>query len=232
MKSAINTFVLSMKSSGLWAKMPFIYPMVSDGILQTRGFQHKFNLKDPRDLDAAFRISFGGTQSHDAFGATTSIPSGNFFNPFLLGYSIDNFHLSFYTSDSVLTPNAGGVYSIGNANGSLKTMYLMVNRTTLPCASNIGSDSNVSVYNPGVAITGMVTGVRSSTSSNKVFLNGVLKTNVTTTITDIVPDNSNFRFFQNSPTRCQYASGGVALTDAEVLTHYNIVKALQTALGR
>jgi hypothetical protein len=61
--SAINNLVLSLKADSIWAKMTALYPLVG-GTAST----HKFNLKDPRDLDAAFRLTFVGSPTHDANG--------------------------------------------------------------------------------------------------------------------------------------------------------------------
>ena len=49
-KNSINQLVLDLKSYGVWSKIKAIYPFVG-GTATT----HKFNLKDPRDLDAAYR---------------------------------------------------------------------------------------------------------------------------------------------------------------------------------
>ena len=62
-KSAINTLVTQLKTYGIWTKMKAIYPFVG-GTATT----HKFNLKDPRDLDAAFRMVFAGGGTHSVTG--------------------------------------------------------------------------------------------------------------------------------------------------------------------
>jgi hypothetical protein len=62
-QSAINTLVLDLKAYSLWTKMTAIYPFVG-GTATT----HKFNLKDPRDVDAAYRIIFNGGWTHDSNG--------------------------------------------------------------------------------------------------------------------------------------------------------------------
>ena len=67
-KSAINTLVDDLKTYGIWSKTKAIYPMVG-GTATT----HKYNLKDPRDLDAAFRLSFSGGWTHSSNGA---LPNG------------------------------------------------------------------------------------------------------------------------------------------------------------
>jgi len=61
---AIRTLVRELKDSSLWSSMYAIYPMVG-GTAST----HKWNLKDPRNLDAAYRISFNGTWTHSSSGA-------------------------------------------------------------------------------------------------------------------------------------------------------------------
>jgi hypothetical protein len=54
-KSAVNTLVTSLKEYSVWTKLNAIYPFVG-GTATT----HKWNLKDPRDLDAAYRLEFFG----------------------------------------------------------------------------------------------------------------------------------------------------------------------------
>lgn len=63
--SAITTLVASLKTASLWTKLHAFWPIVG-GV----GAAHRYNLKDPRDLDAAFRLTFMGTWVHDARGAT------------------------------------------------------------------------------------------------------------------------------------------------------------------
>ncbi len=54
-KDSINTLVEALKSASIWTKIKAIYPMIG-GVASS----HKYNLKDPRDLDAAFRLTFSG----------------------------------------------------------------------------------------------------------------------------------------------------------------------------
>jgi len=64
-QSAINTLVVDLKGYSIWTKMEAIYPMVG-----STSSQHKYNLKDPRDLDAAFRMTFHGGVTHSSNGIT------------------------------------------------------------------------------------------------------------------------------------------------------------------
>jgi len=61
--AAINTFVLGLQADGIWKRMFALYPMVGG-----TASAHKFNLKDPRDLDAAYRLTFAGPFIHSALG--------------------------------------------------------------------------------------------------------------------------------------------------------------------
>jgi hypothetical protein len=69
--SAINTLVTDLKSAGVWTKMKALYPFVGG-----TASQHKFNLKDPRDLDAAYRLVFSGDWTHSSTGAKPNGTTG------------------------------------------------------------------------------------------------------------------------------------------------------------
>ena len=69
--SAINTLVTDLKSANIWSKMKAIYPFVGGSATA-----HKFNLKDPRDTDAAFRLGFYGGWTHSSTGAKPNGTTG------------------------------------------------------------------------------------------------------------------------------------------------------------
>jgi hypothetical protein len=71
-ETAIDWLVRNLKSSGLWSKLYAFYPLVGGTALTC-----KWNLKDPRDLDAAFRLTFNGGMLFSSTGA-----SGNIVNAF------------------------------------------------------------------------------------------------------------------------------------------------------
>jgi len=62
-QAAIQTLVTDLKSGNVWTKCDAIYPFVGG-----TATAHKFNLKDPRDLDAAYRLTFNGTVNHTSNG--------------------------------------------------------------------------------------------------------------------------------------------------------------------
>lgn len=69
--SAINDLVIALKAASLWTVWDAIYPFVGGS-----AYAHKFNLIDPQDLDASFRLTFSGTVTHDANGATPNGTTG------------------------------------------------------------------------------------------------------------------------------------------------------------
>ena len=62
-KIAINNFVKQLKDSSLWTKFVAVYPMVGGTATTT-----KWNLKDPRNLDAAYRLTFNGAPVYAEIG--------------------------------------------------------------------------------------------------------------------------------------------------------------------
>jgi hypothetical protein len=64
-QSAINQLVVDLKGYSIWSKMEALYPMVGG-----TSTAHKFNLKNPLDTDAAFRMTFHGGVTHSSNGIT------------------------------------------------------------------------------------------------------------------------------------------------------------------
>lgn len=78
--TAIDTLVIQLKSIGVWAKLKAVYPFVG-GTATT----HKFNLKNPADTNAAFRLLFSGGWTHSANGI-----QGNGTNTFANTFYVPN----------------------------------------------------------------------------------------------------------------------------------------------
>jgi hypothetical protein len=78
-KEAINKIILDLKAAGIWSRSIAIYLMVGG-----TSAAHSVNAKDPRDLDAAKRLTFIGGWTHDENGA---LPDGS------TGYA--NSHIDF-----------------------------------------------------------------------------------------------------------------------------------------
>lgn len=67
---AVSNLASALKTAGIWTKLKALWPFVGGS-----AFTHQWNLKDPRDLDAAYRLSFFGSWIHSL---TTGItPDGS-----------------------------------------------------------------------------------------------------------------------------------------------------------
>ncbi len=78
-QSAVNQLVIDLKAASIWTKMKAVYPFVGGS-----ASSHKWNLKDPRDLDAAYRLTFSGGWTHSTTGALPNGTNGyanTFFTP-------------------------------------------------------------------------------------------------------------------------------------------------------
>jgi hypothetical protein len=237
-KNAINTLVVQLKADGLWSKMKAIYPIVG-GTAST----HKWNLKDPRDLDAAFRLTFATGWTHSANGMT---PNGttSYADTFLIPNTsmvVNSAHLSYYsrTDSAILNEIPIGVSLNLGGNG----LNLVIRRNT-----NVNSFRATSAIFSGVVDStstdsrGLTTGSITSSSSRKIYKNGTLLNTNSSTITQVrstgkifigavnITDLGGATFFTNK--ECAFASIGDGLTDTESANLYTAVQAFQTTLSR
>lgn len=229
--NAINNLVISLKAAGLWTKMKAIYPVVGGN-----AWSHKFNLKDPRDADSAYRLLFtnasGGAWVHSSTGMTpngTSDYADTYLNS-STKLTPNDTHLSFYSRSNV----AGGVYvEIGNYNGTS-----VINlRPTMAFA--IGGPSSAS-YNATTNSTGFWLTSRTSNIVLKGYRNGILDATSTSLMNSsyanlnllIAARNESGTPLYFSTKQCAFASIGDGLTDTEAANFYTIVQTYQTALGR
>jgi hypothetical protein len=225
--AAINTLVIRMKADGVWTKMRAIYPFVGGSAAS-----HKWNLKDPRDLDAAYRLVFTGGWTHTGTGAK---PNGSSYADTKLAPSAigqDNIHISFYSRTDV--NNSG--YDIGS--GRIGNAVIISPRETnnLSFYINHWAADNVS----NTDSLGYYVGSRLSSSSASLFKNGVKIINSTKTSISPTPTanfylgayNLNGTIINYSTREQAFTSIGDGLTDTDATNLYSAVQAYQTTLGR
>ena len=97
---AINNLVLNLKSYGVWSKMKAVYPFVGGSAAS-----HKWNLKDPQDTNAAYRLTFTGCWTHSSTGALPNGTNG-YANTHLdsaNNLSLNSGHMSFYSRTNLVT---------------------------------------------------------------------------------------------------------------------------------
>ena len=239
--SAINTLVLDLKGYGIWTKMKAIYPFVG-GTAST----HKYNLKDPQDTNAAFRLVFAGGWTHSATGALpngTNAYADTFFVPNTY-QSITSGHISAYSRTSATSLINFGT-SIGATNSSGLSSYLVIRRIVNPSAAGSmwGELSNDFVLFSNADGKGFYILTRTSSSLLQFFKSGTLlsQTGGAQTQTQLV----NLSYYlatlntANSPNALAYdnkefafVSMGDGINTTESLDLQTAVQAFQTTLGR
>ena len=240
-QAAINTLVVDLKGYSIWTKMKAVYPFVTDKIVEADiKAQMKFNLKDPRDLDAAFRLTWGGGGSWSANGYT---PNGmnafanTYFNPIAQSSALLNFSLSFYSRTN---SNAGNPFDIGNTtlwnagyqSTTLATRYNNNNRYI-----QIGSGYNT--LNAETDSRGFYCGGTNGTAAQILYKNGSNVLSGTSSqdgfannriYIGAVNDNGLANAYSNK--QCAFAHIGNGLSPTEAANFYTAVQAFQTTLGR
>jgi len=121
-KTAINTLVVDLKGYNIWTKLFACYPLVG-GTSAT----HKWNLKDPRDLDAAYRIVFNGGWTHASTGATPNGVNGwgdtKLVAQGTLSLNSTSFGVYSRTNLDRLAPSIGNVTGAATSEASLWLRY-------------------------------------------------------------------------------------------------------------
>lgn len=232
-QTAIDTLVKGMKADGLWTKMKAIYPFVGG-----TASAHKWNLKDPRDLDAAFRLVFNGGWTHSANGAT---PNGtNGYADTKLNDSIltpNSSHMSYYSRSNIIT----NTYEIGIYNGTRGIWFALANASGPAFTGGIfqaGASGEASVSNTNS--TGYYIGGKNGSTTTKFYKNGtnvvsIAKADTTATNTSIYLASLNQNgtpSYGFSNKQVAFSSIGDGLTDTEAANLYTRVQAFQTALSR
>jgi len=231
-QSAINTLVTQLKTYGIWTKLKAVYPFVGG-----TASQHKFNLKDPRDLDAAYRLVFNGGWTHSSTGAqpngttgyadTKLIPSVNY--PTVSGISI-----GFYSRTNIAqTSNDIGIYT-----SDIKALAIQTRWTDNKIYSQCYRDPNpYSIITSNTDSSGLFTLSRTSTTSLKQFRNSSVIGTSTTSMGGSIPTSAIC--LSNNGTNGSYSSReqafafiGNGLSDAETANFYTAVQTFQTTLGR
>ena len=228
-KSAIDTLCKDLKSAGIFDKMNAIYPFVG-GTATT----HKFNLVNPVNTDAGFRLSFLGGWTHSANGV---LPNGT------NGYadthltpsttlSLNNTSLSLYSR----TNKSEASIDIGCQGGGNAT-YAHWNYATSTAFRGINSAPTTRAVIANTS--GLLTASRIVSNNEAYYSNGAIATNysaVSTALTaqKIIIGARNNGGSADSFASKQYAFAciGQALSATEASNLYTAVQKFQTTLGR
>ena len=233
-QDATNELVLELKAHSLWSKNHAIYPMVGG-----TASAHKYNLKNPLDTDAAFRLSFVGGWVHGATGATpngTNASANTFYTPSVNGVGVSSQHISYYSRS-----NATGAYVEMGCNGNA----LGAGQGQLNISPNVSGVAYKAVNTSGntasVGVNAAAYFIASRTDGTfyRLHRNGVQIANdssgansVSNKPISIGGRNNNGTTDGFSARECGFASIGEGLTAAEAVTQNTIVQNYLTAIGR
>lgn len=234
--SAINNLVIAAKTNGWWSRCYAIYPMVG-GTAVT----HKFNLKDPRDLDAAFRLVFNGGWTHSSNGALPNGTTGYADTKINLStvFTLNDTAVSFYSRNNVgstvgdmwgvydTLPAANGLQFLANFSGSLYSdMYNL-----------IGGGARFTVANTNTQ--GYFMQSRVASSDHKVYRNGsslggnaLSSGSLVNLNLYLCGRNDNGTATSFSTNECAFFTVGLGISSGLAATMYTDIQAFQTALGR
>lgn len=227
---ALHTLVRDLKNYGLWTVMDAIYPMIG-GTATT----HKFNLKDPQDTDAAFRLTFAGGWTHTSTGALPNGTTGyadTHLNPKTVIGSSSGIpsHFSFYsrTNSSGLKCVLGAWESSGNYIEILPSTTFYFDYPDGNRVSTANSNS-----------TGYYVAYNNSTNGKDMFRNNVALFNAAHV--NGIFTNANYQLsYWGDPTFFRYSNHELAMVtighdvwDSTMASNlYTAVNKFQTTLGR
>lgn len=227
--NAINDLIIGMQQYNIWGKMYAVYPFVG-GTATT----HKYNLMNPQDTNAAFRLEFNGGWTHNSNGitangtlftyATTHFSSANNASLFFVNSS-----LGVYVRNNTSTGYDMGAYDVGTYQLGLISRYtdgkfyagLPLNSTnTVTTASSVGLSAASRLGNN-------IKGYR----NNSTILN--LTNDMLEVVVNVFRIGSTYGDDNSSSNRnYAFAFIGQGLTESEMNSYYNVIQSYQTSLGR
>lgn len=230
-QGAINQLVLDLKAASIWAKFYALYPFIGG-----TAADHKWNLIDPRDLDAAFRLTFHGTVTHDANGITGNGTTG-YANTYLNGSTVltlDNTSYSQYVHTDVV--NFASDFGANDTTNRWQFHSRFTGDTLYSDQYNTGTGRLGIFHGSSLAL---MTASRTSSTSHAVYQRTTqLGSNATTG--GSLPNLNIFLLAENLSgsasgfsDRCfSLASIQDGFNSTEVTDYYNAVQTYQTTLGR
>ena len=231
---AVNQWVVDSKAIGIWTKMKAVYPMVGG-----TATSHKFNLKNPLDADAAFRLNFIGGWIHSSNGA---LPNGTnaYANTFCTtaNMALNSVHHSFYSRTDQVAANA---YEMGVYQTTPNCNTALVIKTQTGAAlfgkinnSGTGTTSTANSNSTGFYITSRTASNLTKTfKNNSLFQTATQLSGAVSTNPYFISANNNLGSPSNySLKESAFITIGDGLTDLELQLFYQITEKYQVALSR
>ena len=230
-KSAVNQLVLDIKGYSIWDKMKAIYPIIG-GTATT----HKWNLKNPVDTDAGFRLNFATGWTHASTGMTpngTSAYADTFFIP-SSNVAQNSQSYGFYsrTNRADSTAISFGARQISPA--TITTVMQLRNSNNI--TSFVNSSSSTNVANTDTRGFFQITRTGASAGS-------IIKNSTVTAHTLSSTGNNSYSIYIGARNNigsvslydtceCAFFYTADGLTNTEATNLYTAVNTYQTTLGR
>ena len=237
---ALDSLVRDLKSHDLWSKMSAVYPMIGG-----TAALHRWNLMDPRDADAAYRLTFvdGGSSSHsDALGYRANeegqVLDGGYADTHCVPLDTldqDSTHLAFYSLAEVppIDRTEMGCFTWPPAGSEARFHVIAFYAGSFfYYGMNEAGASSTSVPSS----TGLFVATRTASNLQAAYRNGEP---LATSSNLSIPQSpqtiwlGGINFYRAcSDLPCGFASIGSGFTDQNVADLYAVVQAYQTALAR
>ena len=228
-ENAVNQLVLDLKSANIWTSLQAIWPFVGG-----TASSQKWNLKDPRDLDAAYRMTFAGAGwTHSADGVQQSNNNSTYGNT---NYSAN-------TNDNTVGMSMG-VYINGGTNASGYDLGARTEPNELQLIAGYGNNTYYTgwgavygTYGGATMPNGFFSTTGDGTNGNKGYRNGVEvisvagSRNLAVTAT-VYLGNRNGGLAEPTDRRYAFCFMGESLGSTEQSDLYTAVQDFNTTLSR
>lgn len=228
--SAINQLVLDLKGYGIWSKMIAIYPYVG-GTATT----HKYNLKNPADTDAAYRMTFAGGVTHSSNGIQGNGTTGVGYTHINIGTDITQNDA--FASGYIRAAAAGGTDwgGIGGGNGIQLNARFTDNLAYSKLMHGGAHYTQASTDASGLWQQSRTVStsyyLQQNTTRNTVSIASASQTSLEyIAVMAFGTTETTATAFSDKPQA--YNAFGQGLSTTEMDNHYTAVQAFQTTLGR
>lgn len=207
-----------------------LYPIVGG-----TASHHKYNFLNPLDTNAAFRITWAGTITHDADGVLGDGSSGT-------GNTFLNFNILPQNSNHLMynihSGSGGGWYDIGTTGGD-GNFYMVTNFNNGGTHYLALSDSEATFSGTGTGPNGVHLARRIDANTLAYDYNGTYSTTRSKSSTShtgaylgVLGMRLNGGVLHYSTRKYNFFSFGKGLTDQQAIDYCQAVLAFNTALGR
>jgi hypothetical protein len=199
---------------------------------------HKFNLINPLDTNAAFRIEWFGGVTHDSSGITGNGTNGygeTYVKP-SVDLVLNSTHIAFWSKTNSQNANA----EMGIQDGALNASLRVVTRNVSNQSIYSVNDNTGSVVSSVTDSSGFYCASRTTSNSRKLYKNGTAIQTATTvsiarttaTIPVLGQKGAANTMGAYLAKRFVFASAGGGLNDTQAADYYTAVNKFQIAIGR